>query len=153
MNESPLPHIRLRQGGIVLEYSINSGNECVGTAHVVKEGLFYRIHCQCGLTGTIPCRITVTGEREADLGICVPLKDGFGVETRIPIKRVGEGELRFRVLAKRRDNAELFVIPSVDEPFTYLRRLGSAYLSVRNGQVGLIFKDQSPNQQDSGQNP
>ncbi len=136
-----------------MEYSINLDKECVGTAHVVKEGLFYRIHCQCGLTGTVPCRITVTGEREADLGICVPLKDGFGIETRIPIKRVGEGELRFRVLAKRRDSDELFVTASADEPFPYLRRLSNAYLSVRNGQVGLVFKDQSPNQQDSDRNP
>lgn len=135
------------------EYEIYMGSEIVGTAYVTKEGLFYRISCLCRLTGTVPCRIKVIGEKEADLGICVPLNDGIGVETRIPIKRVGDRELQFCVSPKNRVNTELFIPLSVDEPFTYLQRLEDAYLSRRNGQVGLAFKDRSPIPRDSDQIP
>lgn len=135
------------------EYEIYMGSECVGTAYVTTEGLFYHIYCLCQLSGSVPCRITVTGDREADLGICVPLKDGFGIETRIPIKRVGNGELRFRVSPKHRANTESFIPLSADEPFRYIQRLKDAYLLRRYGQVGLSFKDQSPSQRDSDQIP
>ena len=66
------------------EYAVYMGSERVGTAQVIIEGLFYKIYCLCQLDGTVPCRIRVSGEKEMDLGICVPLENGFGVKTRIP---------------------------------------------------------------------
>ena len=135
------------------EYEIYLGNDCVGTAHVTQEGLYYRICCQCQLTGTDPYRITVSGDTDVDLGICVPMGDGFGIETSIPVKRVGKGALNFCAVPKNRINREFFVALSPEEPFGYIQRLKKAYLSRQNGQVGLSFKDQSLTQRGSGQNP
>ena len=129
------------------------GSERVGSACVTKEGLYYRISCRCLLSGSVPCVVKVTGDREMDLGLCVPLCGGFGVETRIPIKRVGEGTLNFRVLPKHRIRTEQFVPVSAEEPFRYITRLKDAYLVRRNGQMGLLFTDRSPSPLDSDQNP
>ena len=123
------------------EYAILMDSERVGTAYVVNEGLFYRIRCRCRPVGTKPFRIIVSGEREADLGICVPINDGVGLETRIPMKLVGKGELGFRISVKPDMNSGFFVPLSVDEPFAYLRRLKDARLSYENGKVGFVFKD------------
>lgn len=136
-----------------MEYGIYLGSECVGTAYVTQEGLFYRIRCQCQLTGTVPCRITVSGEAEVDLGICVPMREGIGIETSIPMKRVGKGPLQFCIAPKKRVKTEMFVALSPEEPFGYIQRLKNAYMSRVNGQVGISFIDQSPIQQDSGLNP
>lgn len=135
------------------EYAVNLGADKVGTAHVEKQGLYYWINCQCQLSGTVPCRIIVSGESEIDLGICVPRDNGFGLETRIPIKNVGKGDLQFYVRPKHRQKDELFVPITPDEPFSYIKKLKNAYLSSKEGQVGLSFKDQSLIQRDSDQNP
>jgi len=136
---------------LITEYAVCFGTERVGSASVSKEGLYYRIRCQCQLSGDVPCRITVSGERDADLGLCVPLGDHFGVETRIPIKRVGEGNLSFQVTPKHRETTEQFIPISPEEPFQYLARLKDAYLIRRNGQAGIAITDRSPDQPDSGQ--
>ena len=44
------------------------------------------------------CRLFVRcGSREENLGIVVPMDGGFGLDTRIPVKRLGEGEMEFRL--------------------------------------------------------
>ncbi len=135
------------------EYAIYMATERVGTAYVTNEGLFYRIRCLCQLTGTVPCRITASGEGEVDLGVCVPMDDGFGIKTRVPMKKLGRCELRFCVQPKHRVRTDLFIALSPEEPFRYIQRLRDAYMSFKNGQVGLSFKDQSLIQRDSDQSP
>ena len=135
------------------EYEVFFGSERVGAASVNREGLYYRISCRCRLSGYVPCRIIVSGEKEADLGLCVPLDDMFGVETRIPIKKIGEGELHFRVLPKRPELKGEFIPISPEEPFHYIARLKDAHLARKDGQAGLILKDRSQDQQDSDPNP
>lgn len=135
------------------EYAVYMGNERVGSAAVTREGLYYRISCRCRLSGTVPCRIAVTGEKEVDMGLCVPQGDEFGIEKRIPIKKIGEGELRFQVLPRHQVSKGIFVAISPEEPFRYIARLKDAYLARRNGQIGLTITNLSPDQPDSGQNP
>ena len=155
MNESPLHHIQWKEGGIALrkEYAVWFGGETAGTACVTREGLYYRISCRCRLSGSVPCSITARAEREADLGLCVPLEDQYGLEIRIPIKCVGEGDLEFRVSPKHRVRPEQFIPISSEGPFAYIARLKDAYMVRRDGQTGIVTKDRSPSPQDSDQNP
>lgn len=135
------------------EYAVYMGSERVGTAQVIIEGLFYKIYCLCQLDGTVPCKITVCGENEVDLGICVPLQNGFGMKTRIPIKKIGKGELRFCVLPKYVRRDEHFLELSTEKPFRYIHLLKDAYMSHKDGHIGIGIINQSLSQQGSDQNP
>ena len=133
------------------EYSIFSGGEEVGRVFVQRQGLYYRICCRCRLTGAVRYRLIATcGENTADLGLCVPQGDRFGVDTRIPIKRLGEGAISFRLLPKHSSLEGKFVPVFPDEPFGYIHQLQKAYLARQDGVVGIILKeDQSPDLRDS----
>lgn len=136
------------------EYPIYFAQEQIGMAKVIREGLYYRICCRCSISGSIPFRVKVTGTGEADLGLCVPMGESFGMEARIPVKRVGNGELKFQAVPKRSVTEELTVI-SPEEPFGYIARLKDAYLVKRGQATGICFRitERSPDLQDSGQNP
>ena len=136
------------------EYAVLFGSERIGTATVTKQGLFYCITCKCRISGSVPVRVRVIGEREVDLGLCVPMGEAFGLKATIPIKSVGSGDLTFFAAAKHRAAQELMIV-SADEPFRYIARLKDAYLVKRENGVGITFRTtaESPNPQDSGQNP
>lgn len=121
-------------------YEILLGGQSVGTVEVSKEGLYYHFDCHCDFTGTVMYRIAVKcGETEWSLGIPAPEDGKFVLRTRIPIKRVGEGELSFRAVPKHADLTQKFVPISPEEPFAYLQRLQNAFLQARDGRVGIVI--------------
>lgn len=118
------------------------GDKPIGTANVRREGLYYRIHCRCGISGEVLCRVLVRcGKREESLGILVPQDGAFGLDTRIPVKRVGEGPLTFCAAPRHRDLQGQFIPLCPEEPFHYITRLKEAYLEKRNGQLGIVIKE------------
>ena len=128
------------------EYPIYFALEQIGAAKVIKQGLYYRIHCVCKISGSVPFCVKVMGKGEVDLGLCVPMGEYFGLETRIPIKQLGQENLRFEAMPRHTSQDEWTVI-SADEPFTYIQRLKDAYLIKRGNKTGIGFRttDQSPN--------
>lgn len=135
-------------------YPVYLAQEKIGTAEVMRQGLYYRIRCLCDLSGSVPVRVQVLGENEADLGLCVPMGNRFGLESCIPIKRIGQGKLQFTAVAKHCKTEQIAAI-SPEEPFGYIARLKDAYLIKREQTVGICFRstDQFPDPQGSGQNP
>ena len=124
------------------EYSVFSGEEVIGKVLVQRQGLYYRISCRCQLTGTVRYKLMAScGENTADLGLCVPHGRQFGVDTRIPIKRLGEGSMSFRLLPKHSKMDGRFVPVSPDEPFGYIRQLQKAHLATRDGTVGVVLAE------------
>lgn len=138
-----------------MEYPIYNGEDTVGTARVSKEGLYYRIQCTCGLVGGAPFRITVKAEHPVDLGLCIPNGNIAGLEARIPMKKLGEGNLSFYIGTQNEKQQENWYPVSPDEPFPYIAKLQTAYMVSREGSVGIAFKetDQFPTQQDNDRNP
>ena len=121
-------------------YDIRRGLEVVGTARVEKEGLYYRICCRCAVSGEGMRRIVVTcGKSREDLGICVPMDNGFGLEKKIPCKRFGAGNPEFLLLPKYPGVQGKFVPVYPDEPFAYMSRLKGAFLEIRDGQPGVLL--------------
>ena len=121
---------------------IHRGNDVVGIATVEKQGLYYRFSCQCRIHGQGMRRILVSGGKtRTDLGICVPIDDGFGLEKKIPCKQFGDGEPEFQLLPKYPDVKGQFVPVYPDEPFAYMSRLKVAYLSVQDGQTGIVIAE------------
>ena len=136
-----------------MEYSITSGEENIGNVQVERQGLYYRISCRCKLTGCVRYNLlVVSGENTVDLGLCVP-KDGvFGVDTSIPIKRVGEGTLTFYVRPRHSAIQGKFLRVSPDEPFAYIRRLQQAHLERVGDSIGIILPEtQSTRDKPTGQ--
>ena len=75
------------------------------------------------------------------MGILIPEDGAFGLETRIPVKKIGEGALTFSAVPKHSPVEGRFVSLAPEEPFRYLTRLKEAYLVKRNGKIGIIIKE------------
>ena len=123
-------------------YDVYLGPEIIGEASVRREGLYYRIRCHCRLTGESLCRVTVRcGQTEENLGVLVPQDEAFGLETRVPVKKLGEGNFRFSVVPRHKPLGGLLLPLYPEEPFRYLSRLKNAYLENRSGQVSVVIKE------------
>ena len=123
------------------EYDVILGDRPLGKAWVRQVGLYDQISLRCNLPGDGMYRVTVRSELgDTDLGILIPMSDGFGLETQVPMKRLGEGKLSFVIKPRHRTPDGQFVPLSPEEPFTYLSRLKDAFLVRRNGDVGLSFR-------------
>ena len=123
-------------------YSVFFGSQAVGKVQVTRQGLYYRFLCRCQLSGDVVCRLHVRcGEKEESLGVVVPMGEGFGLETRLPMKRLGTGEMTFSLVPKHDAPRERFVPIYPEEPFAYLSRLKDAYLEKREGQPGAVIPE------------
>lgn len=124
-------------------YDILLGGQSIGEASVQRQGLYYCFDCKCKLSGEVVYRLQVRcGENTENLGIPVPQGQWFRLQTRIPVKRLGEGELHFRAVPKHAQLEGKFIPLSPEEPFKYLQRLQNAFLQVRDGKVGVVIHDQ-----------
>lgn len=123
-------------------YGIYFGNQMAGKVQVKREGLYYRFTCRCQLTGDVVCRLNVNcGDKRDSLGVVVPMDGGFGLDTRIPVKRLGEGKMEFHLVPKYDVPEEKFVPVYPDEPFSYIERLKNAFLARKEGRVGIIVRE------------
>ena len=123
-------------------YELVFGSKEVGKVEVWKEGLYYRFFCRCRMSGDVVSRVMVScGGKQESLGVLVPVGDGFGLETRLPAKRLGEGEPVFAVVPNRVANSGKFVPIKPEEPFSYIERLKDAYLARVEGQVGIVLQE------------
>lgn len=114
------------------------GKRKAGQVQVQKKGLYYRFVGSCMLSGDVICRLCVRcGDNQVDLGILVPCRDGFGIDTKIPVKKIGEGKMAFSLTPKHDADQSKFVPIYPEEPFSYLSRLKGAFLEYQNGQTGI----------------
>ena len=122
------------------DYEIRMGKEVVGTATVEQQGLYYRFCCRCRLSGSVICRVTVScnGHHE-NLGVLIPVGDGFGLSTKVAVKKLGKGPFQFRAMPKHQKSEGEFIPIYPEEPFAYISRLQNAFLEIRNGQVGVVI--------------
>lgn len=121
-------------------YSVRFGSQPVGKVQVLRQGLYYRFICRCQLSGDVVCRLRVVcGGRKESLGVVVPMDGGFGLDTKLPVKRLGEGEMEFLLIPKHDVPQGTFVPIYPDEPFAYIQRLKDAYLARQEGQLGAVL--------------
>lgn len=122
-------------------YEVRMGDRSVGTVTVEKEGLYYRFSCRCVLSGEVMCRLWLhCSGKDTDLGLCVPMGDGFGTDKRLPVKQCGEGMPVFLLRPKETELRGNFVPLSPEEPFRYIHRLQDAFLERRREQLGIVIR-------------
>lgn len=123
-------------------YDVLLGGQPVGKVQVERQGLYYCFSCRCTLSGEVIHKLAVTcGDHTENLGVLVPMGRDFGLCAKLPIKRLGTGDLRFRVLPRHKDLGEKFIPLSPEEPFRYLERLEHAFLKIRDGKVGICLRE------------
>ena len=123
-------------------YGVYFGKEQVGKVQVQRQGLYYRFICRCRISGDVMCRLWVAcGDKRENLGLVVPMDGGFGLNTALPVKRLGEGELSFTLIPKHDTPAGRFVPISPEEPFAYIERLKESYLVRKGEQVGILISE------------
>lgn len=126
---------------MVGSYEIKLGDKTAGTVQVKKQGLYYLISCRCQLPGKEIHRLIVQcGGKSESLGICVPIGGGFGVDTKIPCKRLTDGTPEFQLLPKKERPQGKFVAVYPEEPFSYMARLKDAFLERRGEQLGIVIR-------------
>ena len=122
-------------------YPVSFGGKTVGKVQALRQGLYYRFICRCQLTGNVICRLTVQcGDKEANLGVVVPMGEGFGLDTKLPAKRLGMGEPVFYLGPKHRQEG-VFAPIYPEEPFGYIEGLKDAFLAIQNGRPGAMLRD------------
>lgn len=123
-------------------YEVNFGGQAVGKVQVRRQGLYYVFHCRCRLTGEVVSKLVVhTGNHQENLGILVPMGDGFGLDTKVPVKKLGEGIPSFQVVPNRVVLQGQFVPIRAEEPFAYITRLQNAFLARLEGEVGAVIQE------------
>ena len=134
-------------------YDILCDGEPVGTARVEKAGLYRSFFCRCYLPREGLYRIhAICGENREDLGICIPIDDAFGMDKKIPAKRLGDSALQFELVPKdwqpqeqippEPAPEELFIPVSEEESFEHLDKLENAVMEVRDGEVGILVREE-----------
>lgn len=125
-----------------MEQELFFGDRPVGHVLVERQGLYYVFRCRCTLSGGTAFRLLAScGEKQEDLGVLVPMGDSFGLDTRRPVKRLGEGVLSYRLVSKHDAPRTHFAPISPEEPFAYLQRLKDAYLAEKDGQMGAQWEE------------
>lgn len=123
-------------------YDVYFMEQKAGQVTLKKEGLYWRINCRLQNIEKGYYRLNAdNGSCIFDLGLCVPVSGGFGMNTRVSIKRIGEDNLRFFLKSGKSDKQDLFVPICAEEPFAYLQRLENAYLDRKDGILGVRFRD------------
>ena len=125
-------------------YEILLGSKPVGTVTVYRQGLYYFFSARCRLSEEGVCRLQLTcGETQENLGVLVPMEGMFGLDKKLPVRRFGTEIPQFQVLTNYRKTGEKFVPIYPEEPFAYMTRLKDAFLATRDGQVGIVLKNDS----------
>ena len=121
-------------------YSVTIRGTSVGKVLVQRQGLYYHISCRCYLKGDTIYRLVVSsGTTSINLGVVVPIDNGFMLNTKLPVKKIGEGELSFALSAKQEAPYATFIPITPEEPFSYISRLKDSFLTLQDGQVGILL--------------
>ena len=124
---------------------IRYGGKNVGTVQISREGLYYRFECRCKFQEEGIYRLyALSAEKKAYLGVCVPIGDVFGITTRIPVNKLGTGNVCVAVETK--PNEKVFPVDQ-EKPFPGIEELDRAVLC----PDGIRFKAKSPDRQDNDQ--
>ena len=122
------------------QYPVTVQGKQAGKVLVSRRGLYYCFSCRCCLTGDTIYRLVVAcGTVRENLGVLVPKDGSFVLEKKLPVKRIGEGEMVFSLLPKQEAFTGTFVPIHPEEPFAYISRLKESFLVLKNGQPGIII--------------
>lgn len=92
-------------------FEVTYGDVPVGKAELIRQGLYYRVICRCAIPDGDLCRLVAvwTGGWK-NLGIPIPDSAGFILQKSLPVKHIGDKELRF-LLLRASDDPDAVLTP------------------------------------------
>lgn len=137
-----------------MHYDVMYASKVVGHAQTEKEGLYCHITacCQMDTKGIYKLQIQ-NGHKVVKILTCIPGKEGYTAETRVPAKQLENGEVHF-VLMEKDQISQYQAVVNPEQEFPYMAQLEQAVL-VSAGDQPVIAIREAPIQdpQDSDQSP
>lgn len=148
--------------------------QAVGSARVYTAGLYTCFSCRCRIPNGEKLHLKVScGESVVDLGLCIPMDDCFGVETKIASKKLAEGtwllylgdrkqagdeQIELGIIAdenprEEKNRSETEIPFEVEKPFNHLSELENARIIEEADKTKIIIQDPEQDRQDSDQTP
>lgn len=137
-----------------MHYDIMYASKVVGQAQTEKEGLYCRIFASCQIEKPGIYKLQVkNGHKIVKTLTCIPGKQGYTAETRIPAKQLESGEIHF-VLMEKNQISQRQVPVHPEQEFPYMAQLEQAVLvSAADQPVIAIREVPTQDPQDSDQSP
>lgn len=137
-----------------MHYDIMYASKVVGQAQTEKEGLYCRIFASCQIEKPGIYKLQVkNGHKIVKTLTCIPGKEGYTAETRIPAKQLETGEVRF-VLVDKNQISQHQAVVNPQQEFPYMAQLEQAVLvSAADQPVIAIREVPTQDPQDSDQSP
>ena len=122
-------------------WNVNFEGRIVGTCRIWREGLYARFSCRCNRVAEDICRLFLCcGEVTVDLGILVPVENGFGLDRRLPLRSLpDESYPEFCIRLPERPLVGKFIPVKEGEAFCALSRLADARFGKKDAAVGVFF--------------
>ncbi len=113
----------------------------VGTARVVRRGLYYVFSCRCDLRRQALCELVLQAEKgETCLGILIPMDGRFGLETSRAVSSCNLGcHPSFLVRLREENLPGRFIPVEPDRPFAYFAQLADLRMAEHDGQLGVLL--------------
>ena len=123
------------------EYPIILNREAIGVAKVRKLGLYYEICCRCTFYGEgYPHIVVHYNNTDLDLGTCLKSGGFHTVTTKLPVKKLPEGEWAFELIQPGVEKGRFYPI-RMGQPFDHLEKLSKSKLAVHGDSVGIIYPE------------
>ena len=113
----------------------------VGNCMTHREGLYIRFVCRCARISDSICRLLLRcGNGNVDLGVLIPVEGGYGLDRKLPVRNIPEGEPRFCVKLQGEQSAKRFIQVRDGEKFVFLSGLADARFGKQDGKTGVFLK-------------
>lgn len=134
MNNPKIPAVYCCGGAFLEqeEYDVLDLGKKVGTVTLCRQGLYWRIVCQCSLSkGDMARLYAAAPSGSVKLGLLCPEGEVFCLRTHIAVRTLPCGPLHF--FLREGQTLRVPIIPQ--EPFEYLHALPMGKLVMEQGQV------------------
>lgn len=114
----------------------------IGKVDISQEGLYYRVKCRCHLPKEKQYVFCLATEKEElSLGICIPVSEEFGINTRFPQKKLPGTVIKAFIRPKEQEKTRVFIPLEVGKPFPDIRQLMKYRIGLEAGQIGVYIRD------------
>ena len=125
---------------MIRHYEVYENGKQAGMVMLGRRGLYWAVSCRCDADRGRGKRLVVRGDPgRIDLGWLYPVDGRFGLETTVPVKKLGEGEFCFALEGPQ--ERYRFIALDPEKPFAYLDQLEQCRFAVRDGRSGLLLPE------------
>lgn len=124
------------------KYPVLDGNEVIGWVIVSRQGLYYCIQCRCTMIRKEVYKLQAVMEGQVHhVGVLIPVGEKFGLDTKIPVKKMNQKISGFIVVCDNDTLKDLFVPVSSEKAFPDLTYLKEARFQRRGNEIGVVINN------------